>query len=307
MNFSKYKKLIILFVVYIVFWIILISILEILFRPEIPIALTRFIPLDDILLELGIIFIIILPLSAFTGLLIGGYLISPIILYLHIKFYGSKMYYGIQVRQRSEKISLFSQSFFPILMAINLSSLLFTPTVIEFILSTDVTNIFEDVSRIPMLTRFFADAILLIVTFGLATMFFSSIWFLNDSGIIYSNKQKIENSSEPIILRSIGEWFQIILRSYAGIGAIITYILVVYDFITRFVANLGLPGNTFNIPTLILWLGMPIYLTISLIPTVIINDIMKSKRISYIKKISRKLGIKDTAIISFEFKRQMEY
>ncbi|MFW9877207.1 MAG: hypothetical protein ACFFG0_29300, partial [Candidatus Thorarchaeota archaeon] len=174
------------------------------------------------------------------------------------------MYYGIQVEQRSEKLSLFSQSIFPILMAINLSSILFTPTIIEFILTADVTNIFDTATRIPMLTRFFADAILLMLTFGLAILLFSPVWFLNTSGIIYSNKQKVENSNEPIVIRSIGEWFQTILRSYAGIGAIITYILVVYDFITRFIANLGSPGNVFNIPSLILWLGMPLYLTISL-------------------------------------------
>jgi len=307
MSISKYKKLIILFSVYIVFWIIVISILEILFRPAIPIALTRFVPLNDILLELGIIFIIILPLSALIGLLIGGYLISPIILYLHKKLYGSRMHYGIQFEQRSERILLFSQSLFPVLMAINLSSLFATPTVVNFILSTDVTNTFDNVSRIPMLTKFFADAILLMLTFGLANIFFSSVWFLNDSGVIFSNKKKIENSNEPIALRSIGDWFQTILRSYAGIGAILTYILAVSDFITRFTDNYGLPGNIFNIPSLILWLGMPLYLIISLVPTVIINDLLKKKRISYIRKISKKLGICDTAFISFEFKKETDF
>jgi hypothetical protein len=277
-----------------------------LFRPVIPIALTRFVPLDDILLELGLIFIIVLPLSALIGLLIGGYLISPIILYLHKKLYGSKMHYGIQLEQRTEKVLLFSQSFFPVLMAINLSSVLFTPTVVEFILSADVTNIFESVSYIPMLTRFFADAILLMLTFGLATLFFASVWFLRDSRIVYSNKQKVENSNEPIVLRSIGEWFQTILRSYAGIGAIITYILVVNDFVRRFIDNYDAPGNVFNIPGLILWLGLPLYLTISLVPTVIINDVLRNRRVTYIRKISNKLGIKDTAMISFEFKTETE-
>jgi hypothetical protein len=306
MSISKYKKLLILYLIYIIFWIIIISILEILFRPVISIALTRFIPLDDIILALGIIFIIFLPISALIGFVIGGYLISPIILYLHKKFYGSNLHYGIQTEQKSERILLFSQSFFPILMAINLSSILLTPTVVEFILSADVTNIFDNVSRIPMLTRFFADVILLILTFGLSTMFFSSVWFLKDSGIIFSNKQKIDNSTEPIVLRSIGDWFQTILKSYAGIGAIITYILVVYDFITKFVNNYGLPGNVFNIPSLILWLGMPFYLTISLAPTVIINDLLRRNRISYIRKISKKLGIQDTAVITFEFKKLSE-
>jgi len=118
----------------------MISVLEVLFRPEIPIALTRILPLDDALLELGIIFIIILPLSPLIGLIIGGYLISPIIIYLHKKFYGSKMHYGIQLEPRSEKIKLFSQSFFPILMAINLSSILFTPPIVQLILSNDIKH-----------------------------------------------------------------------------------------------------------------------------------------------------------------------
>lgn len=302
MKISKYKTLIILFLVYIVFWIIIISVLEALFRPAFQFALSRFIPLDDVLLELGIIFIISLPLSALIGLIVGGYLIAPVILFLHKKIYGSKMHYGIQIEQRSEKIKLFSLSFFPTLMAINLTSILFTPTIVNFILTADVTNIFDNVSKIPMLTRFFADVILLTITFGLATMLFSSVWFLKDSGVIYSNKQKIENCTEPIILRSIGDWYQTILRSYAGIGAIITYILVVYDFITRYIENLGAPGNVFNIPSLILWLGMPLYLSISLIPTLITNDLLRRKRINYIKRISKKIGIKDTAVITFEFK-----
>jgi hypothetical protein len=156
-----------------------------------------------------------------------------------------------------------------------------------------------------MLTRFFADVILLMFTFGLATMFFSSVWSLRDSGIIYSNKSKIENSNESIVLRSIGDWFQTILRSYAGIGAIITYILVVNDFIRRFIDNYDAPGNVFNIPSLILWLGLPLYLTISLVPTVIINDVLRNRRVNYIRKISSKLGIKDTVMITFEFKTKL--
>jgi len=47
---------------------------------------------------------------------------------------------------------------------------------------------------------------------------------------------------------------------------------------------------------------MPLYLTISLVPTLIISDMIKRSRINYIRKISNKVGIKDTAIITFEFK-----
>jgi len=298
---SKYRNLLILYIFYIIFWIIIISILKVLFKPAAPIALTRFLPLNDILLELGFIFIIILPLSALIGLIIGGYLITPIILYFHKKIYGSKKYYGIQVEPSSAKLKLFSKSFFPVLMAINLSSIFLTPTVLGFILSTDAFTAFN--VNVPTLTRFFGEIILLTFTLGLASMFFSSVWFLKDSGIIYSNKQKIVDSNELIVLRSIGDWYQTILRSYAGIAALITYILVVHDFITRYIENFGLPGNVFNIPSLILWLGLPFYLAISLIPALIVNDSIKKKRINYVRKISKKIGIKDIAVISLEFKK----
>ncbi|MFX0105520.1 MAG: hypothetical protein ACFE75_08520, partial [Candidatus Hodarchaeota archaeon] len=121
-----------------------------------------------------------------------------------------------------------------------------------------------------------------------------------------SNKHKIVESNELIELRSIGDWYQTIPRSYAGIAAIITYILVVQDFITRYIENFSDPRNVFNIPSLIIWLGLPFYLAISLIPTLIVNDLIKKNRINYIRKIGNKIGIKDTAFITFEFKRDNE-
>ncbi|UCD00825.1 MAG: hypothetical protein JSV23_08040 [Promethearchaeota archaeon] len=298
---SKYRNLLIIYVIYIIFWIIIVGILSVLIKPTARIALTRFSPSGDLLLELGLIFIIILPLSALIGLIIGGYLITPIILYLHKKIYGSKKYYGIQFEPRLDKIKIFSKSFFPVLMAINLSFIFLTPPVLESIVSDTLLTAFNLLFHI--LTRFFGEIILLTLTLGLATMFFSSVWFLKDSGIIYSNKKKIVNSNELIVLRSIGDWYQTILRSYAGIAAIITYILVVQDFFTRYIENFGVPENVYNIPSLILWLGLPFYLAISLIPALIVNDLIKKKRIKFVRKIGEKLGIKDTAIITFELRK----
>ena len=305
-NQSKFRNLIILYLFYIIFWIIIIVLLRELYKPPAPMALTRFIPINDLFLELGIIFIVILPLSGIIGLFIGGYIISPLILYLHKRIYRSKRHYGIQRESSSYKTKLLSKGFFPVLMAINFSSIFLSPTVVQFILSANLIIEFDVVSNIPILTRFFIDVVLLIFTFGLAAMFFSSVWFLRDSGIIYSNKQKIENSNELVVLHSIGDWYQTILKSYAGIGALITYTLVVRDFITRYIENIGTPGNIFNIPSLVLWLGMPLYLILSLIPAIIINEVIKKSRVNYILKISNRLGIKDTAVISFEFKERSE-
>ncbi len=300
----RYWTLLIWFVFYIIFWIIVIGIIQGLFRPKVPVALSRMVPLNDLYQEIGFIFIIILPLSAIFGVYIGGYLITPLILVIHKKFFGSKKYYGIQPESSSTETRLMIKAFFPVLMAINLSSLFLTPTIIELILEADILLEFDGIARIPVFTKFLAESVLLIITFGLATILFSSVWFLRDSGIIYSNKKKVINSNESVLFRSIGEWFQTLLRSYTGIGAIITYIVVVLDFLTRFISNFGLPGNMLNIPSLILWLGMPFYLTLALIPAVIITSLIKKNRIKYIRSIGKKIGIKDSVNISFEFREE---
>ena len=298
----RYWTLLIWFIIYIIFWVIIIGIMQKLFKPTFPLRLSRLVPLNDIYQEIAFIFIIILPLSAVFGVFIGGYLITPLILTIHKNFFGIKKYYGIQPESSSVETRLMTKGFFPVLMAINLSSLFLTPTIMEFILSADILIEFDGISKVPVFTKFLAESVLLILTFGLAILLFSSVWFLKDSGIIYSNKEKVVNSNESIVFRSIGEWFQTILRSYAGIGAVITYIVVVQDFITRFINNYGLPGNILNIPSLVLWLGMPFYLVLSLIPAIIFNDLIKRNRVKYIRNIGRKLGIKGSAIISFEFK-----
>ncbi|MBY8986700.1 MAG: hypothetical protein KGD65_16625 [Candidatus Lokiarchaeota archaeon] len=300
----RYTNLLILFTLYCIFWIILVVILRDVLQPQTRFALTPFLPLNDALIELASIFSFILPLSSLIGLIIGGYFITPIILFLHKKIYGSKMHYGIQFETLTQDRKLFSRSFFPVLMAINLSSIFLTPTVIQFILEADLVTEIDVVSRATVLTRFLAEAILLMITSGVSTMFFSCVWFLKDSGIIFSNKERLVNSDESFTLKSIGDWLQTILRSYAGIGSIITYIIIIYDFLTNFIKNLGIPGNILNVPGLILWLGLPLYLAISLIPALIFNDVLREKRTSYIRKIGKKLGIKDSIEITFEFKRK---
>jgi hypothetical protein len=281
-----------------------VTILRDVLKPQTRFALTRFLPLNDALIELAFIFTIILPLSGIIGALFGGYFITPLVMILHKKIFGAKMHYGIQNEKPTNKLKLFSRSIFPVLMAINLSSLFLTPAIIQFVLEADLVAEIDGVSKAPVLTRFLAEAILLMITYGISTMFFSSVWFLKDSGIIYSNKEKLTNSNESFSLKSIGEWMQTMLRSYAGIGSIITYIIIIYDFLTNFINNFGVPGNLVNIPGIILWLGLPVYLAISLIPALILNDIIKKRRSSFVRKIGKKLDIKDSVEISFEFKKK---
>ncbi|MFX1456343.1 MAG: hypothetical protein ACFFDB_13295 [Promethearchaeota archaeon] len=300
----RYKNLLIIFALYCAFWIVIVVILRDVLKPQTRFALTPFLPLNDALIELAVIFSVILPISGIFGVVIGGYLITPMVIFFHKKFYGSKMHYGIHYEKSNQRKKLFSRSLFPMLMAINLSSIFLTPTVIRFILEANLVAEIDNVAKAPVLTRFLAEAILLMMTYGISTMFFSSVWFLKDSGIIYSNKKRLGNSNESFTLKSIGDWLQTMLRSYAGIGSIITYIIIIYDFVTNFISNIGLPGNILNVPGLILWLGLPLYLAVSLIPALIFNDLIKTNRTSYVRKLGKKFDIMDSIEISFEFKKK---
>ena len=61
-----------------------------------------------------------------------------------------------------------------------------------------------------------------------------------------------------------------------------------------------------NIPSLFLWLGLPFYLVFSMIPAVIVHDAFKKHRLRYVRKIAYGIGIRDTAFVSFELKKQDE-
>ena len=304
---SRYRNLIIIYIFYIIFWIILTSIMRAIIFPEgTPIALTRFIPVDDVLVELVLVFVILIPISGIIGTLLGGYILSPIIMILHKFFYRSNKFYGIQHESEDKKISLLSSGFYPVLMAVNLSFIFLTPEIISGILEADVIANFAVVLKIPVFIRLLGQMILLIFTFGASTLLFSPVWLLKDSGIVFTTKNRVENSNETLLIKSIGEWFQTLLKGYAGIGVILTYFFVIFDFVIIFIDNIESPGVLLNIPSLFLWLGLPFYLVLSMIPTVILHDGLKKRRLSYVRKIANKIGIRDAAIVSFELKKQNE-
>jgi len=304
---SRYRNLIIIYIFYIIFWIILASIMRAIIFPEgTPIALTQFIPVDDVLTELVLVFIILIPISGIIGALLGGYILSPIIMILHKLFFKSKRYYGLQYKSEDKKISLLSSGLYPVLMAVNLSFIFLTPEIISGILEADVIANFAVVLKVPVFIRLLGQTILLIFTFGASTFVFSPVWLLKDSGIVFTTKNKVENSNETLLIKSIGEWFQTLLKGYAGIGVILTYFFVIFDFVVLFISNIGFPGNMLNIPSLFLWLGLPFYLVLSMIPAVILHDALKKHRLSYVRKIAHRIGIRDAVIVSFELKKQDE-
>ncbi len=292
----KYQQLIIIFIIYIALWLVLVPMIK---SPQFPlnvdVSLSEFVPAQDILTELATIFIIILPLTSILSLLIGGYILTPIVIILHKLFFRSKNFYGIQYESHLEERRFLSLGLYPVLMSINLASIFNRPEIWGFLLESNLIADINNVWRIPALTRFFAMTILLMFTYGISIFLFSPVWYLRDSGIIYTNKRKIEQSQESFNLRSLGDWFQTLLKSYAGIGAILTYIFIVYLITTSFI-------NEWDIAVLILWFGLPFYLVLSMIPALIFNDLIKGHRINFTRKLAYKMGIKEKAITSFEFK-----
>lgn len=303
----RYRNFFIMYGFYILFWIILSAIMQAIIFPEgTPTAIINFIPADDVLAILVLVFLVFIPISGIIGALLGGYVLSPIILFLHKAIYRSKRFYGIQYEFEEKKPSLLKSGFYPVLLAVNLSFIFLTPEIISAILETDVILEIAITLRIPVFIRILSQTILLIITFGASIILFSPVWLLKDSGIVFTTKEKLESSNEPILIKSLGEWFQTLLKGYAGIGVVFTYIFVIYDFSLLFIANLGFPGNMLNIPSLFLWLGLPFYLIFSIIPAVIVHDALRKHRVNYVRKVANKIGIQDAAIISFELKKYDE-
>ncbi|MFW9949028.1 MAG: hypothetical protein ACFFKA_02745, partial [Candidatus Thorarchaeota archaeon] len=202
---KTYLKLIIVYIIYITLWLILIpTIKSPAFPLNVDLSLSRFVPAQDVLTGLALIFTIILPITSIFSLLIGGYILTPIVIILHKLFFRSKNYYGIQYQSHLESGRFLSLGFYPVLMAINLASIFNRPEIWGFLLESNLINEINAVWRIPALTRFFAMTILLIFTYGISIFFFSPVWYLQDSGIIYTNKKKIQESQESFTVKSLG-------------------------------------------------------------------------------------------------------
>ena len=283
---SKYSKPIIIYIFYCIFMIILSITLSKYFP---GLNLTYFLPISDIGIEIGLIFIVILPLSSILGVLIGGYVFAPIFLFTHKRIFGSKVEYGIYNKD-FKGFKFFSESLFSALMAINLSLLLTTPMIISLSVGSDPDSFIDD------LTTFLA---LLMLTIGIASLVFSSTWFLMDSGIFYSNLKRAEDTNKPAEIRSVGRWYGQFLKGYAGVSVIISYVEFMKLFIPQLANDLSL---AIFIMLLIVFVPLPLVIVIPIIPAFIISDRLKEHRIRYIRKKANKLGITSNVEVNFELK-----
>ena len=199
------------------------------------------------------------------------------------------MEYGIYNKD-FEGFKFFSEGLFSALMAINLSLLLTIPTIITLSVGSD------PVSYIDYLTTFLA---LLMLTIGIASLVFSSTWFLMDSGILYSNLKREKDTNKPAEIRSVGRWFGQLLKGYAGVSVIISYIDFMELFVPQLANDLSL---TLFIMLLFVFIPFPLVIVVPIIPAFMLLDRLKEHRIRYIRKKASKLGITSNAEVNFELK-----
>lgn len=289
MSISKYKKPLILVGIYYVFG----TILFFSFPPEAS-RYTLLLPIGNGGTQMFLMFIIFFPLSAIIGSFVIGYILVPIFLFLHVKLFGRNLEYGIIEKETPIKFKKTFQAFFPILLIMNLTLILASNQYV-------ISKILYPEHHGALIGSINAIAILpiLMFTIGIGMGIFSAIWFLNDAGLIYSNKKKVKGTGRTHEIRSLGGFFRILLRGYAGISVILSY----FQFIFAYAG--GMDQLYYVIGQSLVYIAIPFLLTCSSALAIIILDIVKQKNINYVRKLSRKLGIIDTIEISFEIKNRI--
>ena len=114
---------------------------------------------------------------------------------------------------------------------------------------------------------------------------FSPAWFLQDSGIVYTNKEKVRNTTKPIELKSVGGWYIGFLKGYTGISVIITF----YSFVIELLSQLTGDQFHFSIPLFLLLL--PILLCLWAMPAILLFELTREKRRKFVLKWANKLDI----------------
>ena len=282
---KKYLKSLTLFLIYCILWLIFSTVLYILIPKGTQ--LTQYLNINSIGIEMGLIFIIIIPVSSLVGYLFGGYVLSPVFLYFHVKLFKKRVDYGIQIN-KFEGFKYGIEGIFSSLMAINFTLLLLNiPNLAQII----VGNSWDDATGFIR-----AFPVILVFTLFFTAILFSPTWYLMDSGILYSNEKNLEETNKPIEVRSIGRWYGQFLKGYSGVSVVITY----FDFVRIFLFEHSVFEPILFIVLLIIFIPFPLLLVIPTIPTLIIADKMKEHRVNYVNKIARRLDIISQVEVTFK-------
>lgn len=235
-------------------------------------------------LDMSLLFLTI-PIFSIIAFIIGGYLFTPFLLFLHKKVLGKNLSYGIR---NSNKPKIFKRAFinsiYPSLLAFNLGILLSDQSNIHSIIFD------SSFQTTPLVIRQILTLVILlplISSIGIAA--FSAVYFLLDSGLEYSNKnkRKVLDGSYPIELRSVGGYYLYFLKGYAGLSVIIGIFQLIIDYIF----TLQETGFLIFLVNLMIWPFMPFIIALFMSPVFIIKDFSFDKRKRFTQKWAEKLHL----------------
>ncbi|MFX0073300.1 MAG: hypothetical protein ACFFAO_19650 [Candidatus Hermodarchaeota archaeon] len=283
MSFKKYMKPLLIYAFLNLFLIVLVLII-INSIDDVGGNWIRFSPTNNAAYDVVYMFIMI-TICAIIGGTFVGYALGPLYLYAHKKIVGRKMIYGIQEKEKPDKFKkYFLKGLFPALMALNFA-LMFAFT--DWVQTIATTNQGESGETTPMVTLL---ALLALMT-GISMGVFSSAWFLLDAGIVYTNKEKVKDLSDPIEIRSVGGWYNYLLKGYAGISVILSF----YAFFWYMyeIMEIGNRIDGMNIMFIIFYPTLPLVIAILSFPALILLDLTHNHRKKYIRKIAEKFKISE--------------
>ena len=84
---------------------------------------------------------------------------------------------------------------------------------------------------------------------------FSPVWFLEDAGVVHTNKEKVKDESDSTEIRSVGGWYLYLLKGYVEISVFITF----YEFFGGLTITIG-ANNELVIMTIMFFVFWPIIL-----------------------------------------------
>ena len=282
---SKYKKPLTIFLFYAI-TIIILSVIGILARTgssEME-DLSPLIPFDDIPLEIIMMMVVIIPLVSLLGAMIFGFVLSPIFVLLHYSTKKNNNAFGIDIRPEQNKSISISKGLFPAILAINFSLILCTN---ESIIDVVLTN-----SGDPNYIASFA--VIFVYMIGIGYLIFTPIWFILDAGLVYSNIKDKNARSQPVEARTVGGWYLILFKGYAGIGTFISF----YSFLSTLI-SIGNYSDVGAMIGLILIIGIPFFAMLGSLPAIMFLEAIKEKRNKFVRGFARKIGIKDEVEINF--------
>lgn len=302
----KYLKPIFLFSLYQITIILIFYALVIFFPDILGYNLSPLIPTEYIIYEQIFLCNFLIPFSGIIGYLLGGYVLAPLFLYVHKKLFGGKLSYGIQKKAEVSDISIFSKSFFPVMLAINIASTMIISSegLLSDILLSSALDGFKFTSSGLALRRALTLLLTFPTAFAISMFVFSSVWFLKNAGIVYSNREKVESVSEPWVIRSVGGYYHTILKGYGGVGVVITFTSFLISSIASIIGSIG---DVILWLTLILWFTGLFLLVLATIPSLILNGALREKSASYVMRYAHKLEINQTVDMEFSLGDKIEY